>query len=156
MQHLCIININKLIVKLSLILEYKAEAAETIIRVFTGVLFLFQGYDKLFKVKMSGVIATFSEEAEHHHIHKPWVTIVAYYTSVVEFFGGFLLIAGLFTNYSLILLGFDMVLVGFAFSVMNPVWDMRHVFPRLMLLIILLLIPNEWNKISLDFLFKLN
>ncbi len=137
-------------------LEYKLQITETLIRVFTGILFLFQGYDKIFNVKINGVIATFLEEAEHHHIHKPWVTIVAYYTSVVEFFGGILLIVGLFTNYSLILLGIDMVLVAFAFSVMNPVWDLRHVFPRLMLLVTLLLLPNEWNKISLDFLFKIN
>ena len=137
-------------------LEYKLQLTETLIRVFTGILFLFQGYDKVFKVKISGVIATFLEEAEHHHIHKPWVTIVAYYTSIAEFLGGLMLLVGLFTNYSLILLGVDIVMVTFAFSVMNPVWDMRHVFPRLMLLVTLLLLPNEWNKISLDFLFKLN
>ena len=82
--------------------EYKLQIAETILRVFTGVLFMFQGYDKIFKVKITGVVDTFLEEAEHHHIHRPWVTIVAYYTSIIEFFGGLLLIVGLFTNYSLI------------------------------------------------------
>ena len=136
--------------------EYKLQIAETILRVFTGVLFMFQGYDKIFKVKITGVVDTFLEEAEHHHIHRPWVTIVAYYTSIIEFFGGLLLIVGLFTNYSLILLGIDLVLVAFAFSVMNPVWDLRHVFPRLLLVATLLLLPNEWNKISLDFLLKIN
>ena len=115
-------------------LEYKLQIAETIIRVFAGILFLFQGYDKIFNVKISGVVVTFLEEAEHHHIHKPWVTVVAYYTSFVEFFGGLFLIFGLFTNYSLILLGIDMIMVAFAFSVMNAVWDLRHVFPRLMLI----------------------
>jgi len=137
-------------------LEYKLQITEVLIRVFTGILFLFQGYDKLFTVKISGVVNTFFEEAEHHHIHKPWVTVIAYYTSIVEFLGGLLLILGLFTNYSLILLGIDMVLVAFAFSVMKPVWDLRHVFPRLMLLVTLLLLPEEWKKISLDFLFKIN
>ena len=137
-------------------LEYKLQIAEAILRVFTGVLFLFQGADKLFNVKISGVINTFLAEAERHHIHRPWVTIVAYYTSIVEFLGGILLILGLFTNYSLILLGIDMVMVAFAFSLMNAVWDMRHVFPRIVLLTTLLLMPNDWSKLSLDFLFKLN
>jgi putative oxidoreductase len=137
-------------------LEYKLQITETIIRVFAGILFLFQGYDKIFNVKISGVVANFLEEAEHHHIHKPWVTLVAYYTSFVEFIGGLFLIFGFFTNYSLILLGVDMVLVAFAFSVMNAVWDLRHVFPRLMLIVTLLILPNDWNKMSLDFLFKLN
>ena len=137
-------------------LEYKLQIAETIIRVFAGILFLFQGYDKIFNVKISGVVTTFLEEAEHHHIHKPWVTVVAYYTSFVEFLGGLLLILGLYTNCTLILLGIDLIMVALAFSVMNAIWDLRHVFPRLMLVITLLILPNEWNKISLDFLFKLN
>jgi putative oxidoreductase len=137
-------------------LEYKLQIAETIIRMFAGILFLFQGYDKIFNVKISGVVATFLEEAEHHHIHKPWVTVVAYYTSFVEFLGGLLLIFGLYTDFVLILLGIDLLMVALAFSVMNAVWDLRHVFPRLMLVITLLILPNDWNKISLDFLFKLN
>lgn len=136
--------------------EYKLQITEMLIRVFTGILFLFQGYDKIFKVKISGVINTFLDEAEYHHIHKPWVTVVAYYTSLIEFLGGILLILGLFTNYSLVLLGLDIVLVGLAFSVLNPLWDLRHVFPRFMLLVTLLLLPDEWNKLSLDFLFKIN
>jgi uncharacterized membrane protein YphA (DoxX/SURF4 family) len=40
-------------------LTYKVQIAEFIIRVFTGILFLFQGYDKVFKVKISGVVNTF-------------------------------------------------------------------------------------------------
>ena len=147
---------NKPIIKLIKMLEYKLQITEMLLRMFTGILFLFQGYDKIFRVKISGVIETFLEEAEQHHIHRPWVTIVTYYTSIVEFVGGLLLLVGLFTNYSLILLSTDMVLVAFAFSVMNPVWDLRHVFPRLMLLTALLVFPNEWNKLSLDFLFKIN
>src|SRR4051812_47075263 len=135
-------------------IEYKLQITEMLIRIFAGILFLFQGYDKMFRVKISGVIATFLEEAEQHNIHKPWVTIVAYYSSIVEFFGGILLILGLFMNYSLILLGVDMVLVAFAFSVMNPIWDMRHVFPRMMLIAVLLLLPEEWNKLTFDYLLK--
>lgn len=133
-------------------LQYKMEIAETILRVFTGVIFLFQGYDKLFKVKIKGVVDTFLSEAEHHHIHRPWVTAVAGFTSLVEFLGGITLILGLFTDCTLLLLGVDLVLAALAFSVVEPVWDMRHVFPRLAMVTTLLLMPENWNLFSLDHL----
>lgn len=133
-------------------LQYKVEIAETILRIFTGVIFLFQGYDKLFKVKISGVVDTFLSEAEHHHIHRPWVTIVVGFTSFVEFFGGITLMLGFFTDYTLYLLGIDLILAALAFSVVEPVWDMRHVFPRVAFVITLLLMPDNWNLFSIDHL----
>ena len=133
-------------------LVYKAQIAECIIRIFTGVLFFFQGYDKVFKVKISGVVNTFLEDAEHMHIHKPLVTLISFYTSFIELAAGFLLIVGLLTNYALLGLGIDLVLVGFAFSLIRPMWDLQYVFPRLLLVFILLILPNEYNTISLDYL----
>jgi len=132
-------------------LAYKVEIAECIIRLFTGILFFFQGYDKIFKVKISGVVTNFLEDAEHVHIHKPLVTAISYCTSYIELIGGFFLIIGLFTNYALFALGLDLVLVCFAFSIIRPMWNMQHVFPRLLLVIILLLLPSEYTKIGLDY-----
>ena len=132
-------------------LEYKMQIAECIIRLFTGILFFFQGYDKMFKVKISGVVNNFLEQAEHIHIHKPLVTLISYCTSFIELIGGSLLILGLFTNYALIALGFNLVVVCFAFSLIRPMWDMQHVFPRLLLVIILLLFPSEYDKIGFDY-----
>jgi len=130
----------------------KVEIAQGIIRMFAGILFLFQGYDKLFKVKIQGVVNTFLDDAEHHHIHKPMLILIAYYTSIVEFFGGITLLVGAFTNYTLYFLGFDLLLAALAFSILQPMWDMRHMFPRLVLVIVLLLLPDEWNTFSFDFL----
>ena len=132
--------------------DYSSEIAETIVRVFAGIIFLFQGYDKLFNVKITGVVSTFLDEAEHHHIRRPLVTMMAWYTSAVEFFGGIFLILGLFTKCTLYFLGVDLLLVAVAFSVLDAVWDMRHVFPRLILVTALLLFPETWNKFSLDYL----
>ena len=131
--------------------EYKLEIAECLIRVFAGILFLFQGYDKIFKVKISGVVNTFLEDAEHIHIHRPLITLFTYCTSLIEFIGGALLILGLFTNYALLALGFDLVLVCFAFSIIRPMWDMQYVFPRLVLIVFLLFLPSEYTKIGLDY-----
>jgi len=135
-------------------IEYKMQIAECIIRVFTGILFFFQGYDKIFKIRMSGVADNFLQEAEHIHIHKPLVVMVSYITSYVELIGGALLIMGLFTNYALIALGFDLVLVCFAFSIIRAMWDMQYVFPRLILVIILLFLPKDYHKIGLDYFLK--
>ena len=132
-------------------LAYKVQIAECIIRLFTGILFFFQGYDKIFKLKINGVVNNFLEEAEHAHIHKPLVTAISCCTSFIELIGGFLLIIGLFTNYALLALGFDLVLVCFAFSIIRPMWNMQYVFPRLLLVIILLLLPSEYTKIGLDY-----
>lgn len=136
-------------------LEYKVQIAECILRTFTGILFLFQGYDKLFKIKIAGVVNAFLEDAEHIHIHRPLITIISYYTTLTELIGGLFLIIGFFTNYVLLALGFDLVLVCFAFSLIRPMWDMQYVFPRLLLVIILLFLPNEYNKISFDYFFNI-
>src|ERR1044072_1070768 len=105
--------------------EYKFQIAELLLRTFAGILFLFQGYDKLFRIKMPGVIDVFTADADQYHIPRPALTLVAYYTSLVEFFGGFFLLAGFFTTYTLYALGIDLLLVGLAFSYMTPIWDMK-------------------------------
>lgn len=124
--------------------------AELLVRVFAGVLFLYQGYDKLFRIKMPGVISAFTADAESYRIPRPILNLVAYYTSIVEFFGGFCLILGLFTSVALYALGIDLLLVCLAFSYMTPMWDMKHVFPRLMLVVALLLFPEESHFYGLD------
>lgn len=133
-------------------MEYKLYIAETLMRIFAGILFFFQGYDKLFKIKMPGVIDTFMSDAYRHHVSRPLVSILAYYTTLVELIGGAFLVFGIFTNYALYALGVDLVLVCFAFSFIEPMWDMKHVFPRFILVIILLILPLENHKLSLDFL----
>lgn len=124
--------------------------AELLVRVFTGSLFVFQGYDKLFRIKIPGVINVFREDAQRNHIPGPIITGIAYYTSSVEFFGGFSLLIGFMSNYMLYALGLDLILVGIAFSYVQPMWDMKHVFPRFVLLIALLLLPPEYRQISVD------
>jgi len=135
--------------------DYKFQIAEFFIRSFTGILFLFQGYDKLFKIKIPGVAEVFIQDAERQHIPMFLIKAVAWYTSLVEFAGGILLLFGAFTNYALYALGLDLLLVCFAFSYLNALWDMKYVFPRFILLVILLLLPESYNYFSADHLFGL-
>ncbi len=134
--------------------DYLHYTFELFIRLFCGIIFIFQGYDKLFKVKLNQVIDTFDDEAEKKHIPKPFVVFSAFYSSIVEFIGGILLVVGLFKPIVLILLGFDLIMVAFAFSIIEAMWDMKHVFPRLILVASLMLIPSEWGIFSIDYLLK--
>lgn len=103
---------------------------------------------------MEGVIDTFKYEAEHKHIPSLLLVMTAYFTSYAEFIGGILLILGLFKNYALCVLGLDMVVVAIAFSYMRPMWDMKNVFPRLILICILLVMPSRWAHFGLDYIIR--
>ena len=127
-----------------------SHIAELLIRIFAAVLFIFQGYDKLFRIKMPAVIAAFVADTDRFHVPRPLVKLIAYYTSLVEFFAGLFLLAGFFTTYALYALGLDLIIVSIAFSYMNPMWDMKFVFPRFILVITLLFIPEHYRFFSLD------
>jgi len=124
------------------------------LRVILGILFFFQGYDKVFRLKISGVIDFFKEESRHRPIPQALLVSSAYLSSYIELVAGALLILGLFKTYAMYLLGLDLILVCGAFSILKPMWDMYLLFPRLLLLAILLYLPAEWDVLSLDFLFN--
>ena len=116
--------------------------AELFVRCFLGILLIFQGYDKLFVVKIKNVIIVFHNESERKNVPNFLVVLISYFTSIVEFFGGILLVIGLFHNQIHIVLCIDLLLVTFAFSYVNPMWDLKHVFPRAVLIISILLLSN--------------
>lgn len=116
--------------------------AEVFVRCFLGILFIFQGYDKLFVVKIKNVINAFHNEADRKHIPQFLLTFTSYFTSITEFIGGLLLITGLFHQFVPAVLGINLLIVAFAFSFLRPMWDMQHVFPRVILLTLTLLLSN--------------
>lgn len=61
-----------------------------------------------------------------------------------------MLIIGFVKYYALYLLGIDLLMVAIAFSFIEQMWDLRHVFPRFILLLIALILPSEWDVISID------
>lgn len=134
----------------------KYQIAELILRVFCGVVFLYQGYDKLFKVKISGVADTFQVMAQKHNVPQFVLTLSAAFTSIIEFTGGLMLVFGFLKTVALTLLGIDLIIVGIAFSMLEPVWDMRHVFPRLLMVFLLMVLPGEWELFSIDYFLKTN
>lgn len=131
-------------------LNEKEAIAVLIVRLFLGVLFLAQGYDKVFKIGIGGVVQTFEHPLISRRFPKWLLYLSAVFTSYIELIGGCLLIIGFMKYYVLYLLGIDLLMVGIAFSIIQPMWDMQHVFPRLILLIVLLLVPAQWDVYGLD------
>lgn len=121
-----------------------------ILRVILGILFFFQGYDRVFKVKISGVIEFFSQQLGSIKVPHFVLVLTAWFTSCAELICGALLILGLFKTYALYLLGLDLIIVSAAFSLIKPMWDMQQLFPRLILLAILLFLPAKWDVLSVD------
>ncbi|MCF8422848.1 MAG: DoxX family membrane protein [Bacteroidia bacterium] len=116
--------------------------AELFLRCFLGILITFQGYDKLFIVKLKNVINTFKEDAVRKKVPYFVIIFTSYFTSITEFFGGILLILGIFHDLVPLFIALDLLIVGFAFSFLKPVWDLHHVFPRVILLASIILLDK--------------
>lgn len=123
-------------------LEFNYTIAEVFVRCFLGILLVFQGYDKLFIVKIKNVVNAFHTETDRKHIPEFLLVFTSYFTSITEFFGGIFLILGLFHQIVPIILGINLLVVAFAFSFLRPMWDLQHVFPRVILLTLILLLSN--------------
>lgn len=109
---------------------------------FRDLVFIFQGYDKLFIVKVKNVVNAFHNETDRKHIPEFLLVFTSYFTSITEFIGGILLVTGLFHQFVAIILAINLLVVAFAFSFLRPMWDMQHVFPRVILLTLILLLSN--------------
>jgi putative oxidoreductase len=91
-------------------LEKLSPAALLLLRAALGIVFLFHGYPKLF-VNTHGAMQAFE------HMGLP--TYFAVISGVLEFFGGCLLLAGLFTRVAALLLAGEMVVA---------LWRVHHMF----------------------------
>ncbi len=120
-----------------------------ILRGFLGLVFLMQGYGKVFTWGVEGV---YQSAFASYETMLPIFLLkaVAYFTSYTELIGGLLLCLGIFKNYALYALGVVLLIVTFGHGLSQPIWDMQHVFFRLIPLVALLLIPNEMDKFQLE------
>jgi putative oxidoreductase len=126
------------------------------VRIIAGILFFFQGYDKVFNVGMAELKRTINAGFGGNKLPASLIGIIAVFTSYTELICGFLLIIGFFKYFALYLLCLDLLVVSFGFSMTKPMWEPINVFSRLLLILILLLTPIEWDKFSIDYLFELS
>jgi uncharacterized membrane protein YphA (DoxX/SURF4 family) len=138
---------------MEIINQYHYIIAAFIARVFLGCLFFFQGYDAVFKVKIQNVIGVFEYDFAEKGIPKFLTVCASWFTTYSELVCGALLILGLFEYVSLYLLGANLIIAAIGFGINTPMWDTRHVLPRLTLILFLLVLPQSWNILSLDYLF---
>lgn len=130
-------------------------AAVLIARVFLGILFFVQGYDAVFRIKLKGVVEAISPALESKGFPRFLIVFGAWYTSLIQLIAGLFLIIGFVKYYALYLLGLDIIIASVAFSISTPVWDMKFVFPRLVILLFLLMVPSQWDVFSVDYIWSL-
>jgi uncharacterized membrane protein YphA (DoxX/SURF4 family) len=120
------------------------------IRTLLGIIFLMQGYGKIFTIGVNKVYDMFFKDFEKSFLPKWLIVSTAYFTSYVELIAGFLLIVGLLRKPAMYLLAADLLIVSFGHGLMEPIWDLSHVIPRSVLLASLFLLPIEWDRWNLD------
>jgi len=73
----------------------------------------------------------------------------------IELVTGGMIIAGLKTRMALIALGFVFAIVAFGHLLLQPLFSFNtHLFPRLVLLVFLLALPREDDRMSIDWLLE--
>lgn len=125
------------------------------VRTILGVLFFFQAYDILFRVGMKETFETVCDGCRKKGIPDWFSKLSVVFSTYIELIGGLLLIFGLFQPWVLLALGGNLIMVTLGFSFLNGLWDMKHVFPRLVLLVALFLFPAEWDVWTLDNLLQI-
>lgn len=139
-----------------MITEINYAVAIATARILAGILFFFQGYDKVFNIGMKDLKQTMNTGMGGNKLPSGLVNLAIYYTSYTELICGFLLIIGFFKYFAVYLLCIDLLIVSAAFSLSKPMWEPINVFSRLLLLLVLLVAPTEWDKFSIDYLFELS
>jgi putative oxidoreductase len=130
--------------------NYNEAVAILVARIFLGVLFIIQGYDKIFVLKLENVASNFKFEMKLHGFPDSGYKFIAFVSSFIELIGGIFLLTGFLKYYALSALGADLIIVAVGMSLIKPVWNMDLVFPRLALLLFILITPGSWDLFSLD------
>jgi putative oxidoreductase len=125
------------------------------LRVILGSLFFFQAYDKLFRIGLDENYRVFEEECQAKKIPIWFMKFSVVLSSYIELIGGLLLIIGLFQSYTMYLLGINLMMVSIGFGYLQGLWNMRYVFPRIVFLALLYLIPMDQDVWSFDYIFSI-
>jgi len=121
------------------------------IRVVLGLIFLMQGYGKVFGWGVENMYQGDFFSGTYKDLLPGFVIkFTAYFTSYGELIGGLLLVVGFKRDWALYMLAAVLAIVTFGHGLVDPVWDLSHMMYRLILLVALLLLPREWDKYGLD------
>ncbi len=115
-----------------------------------AILFFFQAYDRIFRIGLKETTNIVYYQNTEQKLPFLLVEAGVYITSYLELICGILLFIGLFRDWAIYLLCVDMILAAFGFSYLKPMWDMKHFFPRFILLSIQLFLPPFAYVIALE------
>lgn len=131
-------------------MEYTRAVGWLLLRATAGILFFFQGYDKLFKVGIMNAAEAFDGSFHNGIRSRPFLRGLLALSSFVEMCGGVLLVLGLWRQVGAIFLGLDLIAVALVFSASNPMWDMQYYFPRFSMIVAILMLSPASDRFCLD------
>lgn len=134
-------------------LRHKEDIAILLARLVLGALFFLQGYDKVFRLGLKRTEDSVESALRGTFLPSGLVRFITVFSSMAELIGGLLMLAGLFVYPALALLGLDILLVVVAMGLREPLWDMRYVWPRLILVLLLFFVHESYDHFSLDYFF---
>ena len=137
-------------------MQRNRQIAVLTLRLLLGFIVFFQGFGKVFKFGLNAVYENCFKSSYGELLPDFLLLFTAYYTSLIELIGGFLLIIGLKRDIALYFLASVLVIVTFGHGLKDPIWDLSHVMYRAILLVALLLLPKHYDILSIDALINKN
>ncbi|MEO6259467.1 MAG: MauE/DoxX family redox-associated membrane protein [Thermoanaerobaculia bacterium] len=121
-------------------------------RLVLGLIFVMAGAFKVFSLTPEGHVRNWFLPYQDTFLPTWSLWAVGVAIPFVEFIAGMLVLVGWRVYEALLALGFVLVIVTFGHLLHEPLYPFHeHVVPRLALLLLILLIPREADRFSLDY-----
>ena len=120
-------------------------------RAVVGLIFFMAGVWKVFALGPAAHVRRYFLPFQDTFLPTWSLWVVGFAIPFVELIAGALVIIGLQTRPALISLGIVLVIVTFGHLLHEPLYALHeHVVPRLALVLLVLLLPREWDRYSID------
>ena len=120
-------------------------------RAVVGLIFFMAGVWKVFELGPAGHVRRYFLPFQDTFLPTWSLWAVGFTIPFIELIAGALVIIGLLTRPALISLGLVLVIVTFGHLLHQPLYALHeHVIPRLALVLLVLLLPREWDRYSID------
>lgn len=126
--------------------------ARFVARQILGLIFFMAGYWKCFDLTPIGHADKFFIESFADTWIPTWLLwATGVSIPVIELVAGALLILGLFQRFTLLVLGAILIIVTYGHLLLDPLFSpIHHVFPRVILLIIVFVLPADEDRWAVD------
>jgi len=120
-------------------------------RLVLGLIFFMAGVWKVFGLGPAGHVQRYFLPFQHTFLPVWSLWAMGVTIPFLELLGGFLVLVGLWTTLGLGMLGAVLCIVTFGHLLHDPLYAFHeHVFPRLVLTVLVLVLPRAWDRWSLD------